>query len=43
MKTLPKVARNEALQEMRNMGLSVRQIERLTGVGHGTISRVTQK
>ena len=24
------VARNEALQEMRNMGLSVRQIERLT-------------
>lgn len=43
VKTLPKVARNEALQEMRNMGLSVRQIERLTGVGHGTISRVTQK
>ena len=43
VKALPKVARNKALQEMRNMGLSVRQIERLTGVGHGTISRVTQK
>ena len=43
VKALPKAERNGMLQELRNMGLSVRQIERLTGVGHGTISRVTQK
>lgn len=39
---LPKPARNEALRGLREMGLSVRQIERLTGVGHGTIGRVTR-
>ena len=43
VRALPKAERNRALQELRGMGLSVRQIERLTGVGHGTISRVTQK
>lgn len=38
---LPKPERNDVLLRLRETGLSVRQIERLTGVGHGTISRVT--
>lgn len=40
IKTLPKPARNEALRKLRESGLGVRQIERLTGVGRSVISRV---
>ena len=34
-----KPERDEALAEMRRLGLSVRQIQRLTGIGFGIISR----
>lgn len=39
---LPRPKRNELLRGLRQSGLSVRQIERLTGIGHGTITRVTK-
>lgn len=38
-KTLDRQARNAALAEMKNRGLTARQIQRLTGVSLGTISR----
>ena len=33
-------ARNEALRKLRNEGFTVRQIERLTGIGRGVIQRI---
>lgn len=36
---LPQRQRNDALRELKNAGLSVRQIERLTGIGRGIITR----
>lgn len=38
--SLPRNKRNDALQRLRNCGLSVRQIERLTGVGRGVIQKL---
>lgn len=40
--SLPRPERNLLLRGLRQSGLSVRQIERLTGIGHGTITRVTK-
>ncbi len=37
---LPRAKRDDRIARMRAVGLSVRQIERLTGVGRGIISRV---
>lgn len=39
VKTLAAAGRNEALLVLKEAGLSIRQIERLTGVGRGTVSR----
>ena len=41
LKSLEKARRNALLCELREAGLSVRQIERLTGIGRGTITRAT--
>ena len=41
VKTLPMGERNERLLALREGGLSVRQIERLTGIGAKTITRAT--
>ena len=43
VRALGKPDRDDALRALREIGLSVRQIERLTGIGHGTISRVTRR
>ena len=43
VKALPKVERDQRLLDLRDVGLSVKQIERLTGIGACTISRVTNK
>ena len=40
VKSLPKEKRNEALARLRAQGLSLRQIERLTGVSRSQISRL---
>lgn len=40
LKELPKAQRNRAVGELRRSGLSIRQIERITGIGRGIISRV---
>ncbi len=40
LKTLPKKARNKRLSALKQSGLSVRQIERLTGIGRNIIARV---
>lgn len=40
IKTLPPTERNKKLRALRCKGLSIRQIERLTGIGRGIISRV---
>ena len=40
VKSLPKEKRNEALARLRKQGLSLRQIERLTGVNRSQISRL---
>lgn len=37
--SLPKDQRNACLRKLKDAGLSVRQIERLTGIGRGIISR----
>ena len=37
--SMPKVDRDKALRLLKDHGLSIRQIERLTGVGRGPISR----
>ena len=41
LKSQEKARRNALLCELREAGLSVRQIERLTGIGRGTITRAT--
>lgn len=41
IKALPKVERNRCLGDLRSVGLSVRQIERLTGIGRWTITNAT--
>ena len=38
--SLPKKSRNEILRRLKTAGLSVREIERLTGVGRGIIQRI---
>ena len=38
--SMPRTKRNDALRRLRNCGLSVRQIERLTGVGRGVIQKL---
>ncbi len=43
VKALPKAERGQRLLDLRDVGLSVKQIERLTGIGTCTISRVTNK
>ena len=43
VKALPKTERDQRLLDLREVGLSVKQIERLTGIGTCTISRVTNK
>lgn len=40
VKTLSPTERNEKLRALRCSGLSIRQIERLTGIGRGIVSRV---
>ena len=40
IKTLPKTERNAILKRMREAGLSIRQIERVTSIGRGIIARV---
>ena len=41
VKGLPPCERNECLIKLRQAGLSIRQVERVTGVGRGAIARVT--
>ena len=41
LKSQEKARRNALLCELREAGLSVRQVERLTGIGRGTIMRAT--
>lgn len=41
VKALPKARRDECLAVLRDAGLSMRQIERLTGIGRKTIARAT--
>lgn len=41
--SLPKERRDDALRALRRAGLMVKQIERLTGIGASTISRVTAR
>lgn len=40
LQRLDRKERNAALAEMRRRGLSVRQIERLTGISRGTVQRM---
>ena len=39
VKTLPVGRRNQLLRDLRAAGLSVRQVERLTGVGRNIVAR----
>ncbi|WP_455137803.1 transposase [Thermophilibacter sp.] len=39
VRTLPPARRNELLRALRDAGLSIRQVERLTGVGRNTVAR----
>ena len=41
VKTLPRTQRDHHLRNLRSAGLSVRQVERLTGIGRWTITNVT--
>ncbi|WP_288736231.1 hypothetical protein [uncultured Enorma sp.] len=43
VKKLPRERRDEALRSLRAAGITVKELERLTGVGHNTISRVTKR
>ena len=43
LKEMGKMQRNEALRSLRAAGITVKQLERLTGIGHNTISRVTKE
>lgn len=40
VKGMPRAQRNDAIRLLRRTGFSIRQIERLTGVGRGTIAHV---
>ncbi|MBQ9058981.1 MAG: transposase [Atopobiaceae bacterium] len=40
LKELPKGERDELLRKLKQAGLSIRQIERLTGIGRGVIARI---
>ena len=42
VKALPRERRNKAIRLLRRTGFSIRQIERLTGVGRGTVEYVTR-
>ena len=42
LKSLSQKERNEALQRLKSAQLSIRQIERLTGIGRGIIARVVK-
>lgn len=39
--SLDRAKRDEVLRALRNAGISIRQIERLTGIGRNTVARVT--
>lgn len=41
LKARPRLQRDQALRMLRGAGMTVKQLERLTGIGHGTISKVT--
>lgn len=41
VKALPRPRRDKALRTLRSAGITVRQIERLTGIGRSTITRAT--
>ena len=43
VKSLPKAKRDERLAALRDAGLTVKQIERLTGIGSKTITRATAR
>lgn len=43
LKACSRLYRDEALRTLRRAGMTVRQLERLTGIGHGTISRATSR
>ena len=43
VKKLPRERRDEALRSLRAAGITVKELERLMGVGHNTISRVTKR
>ena len=42
LKTVERQRRNALLFDLRKAGLSVRQIERLTGIGRGTVAKATK-
>ena len=42
LKTLPSAQRQSHLQALRDSGLTVKQIERVTGIGRSSIARVTR-
>lgn len=42
IKTLPRARRDDALRKLRTAGISIKQVERLTGIGRSTISRATR-
>ncbi len=42
-KALPKPKRNDLLRDLRGRGLSIRQVERLTGIGRGVIQNLEQR
>ncbi|MGO5500095.1 hypothetical protein ACTQV1_03100 [Paratractidigestivibacter faecalis] len=42
LKALGRERRNALLFDLKEAGLSVRQIERLTGIGRGTIAKASQ-
>lgn len=41
LKSYPKSQRDKAICTLRNNGLSIRQIERITGIGRGTIAKAS--
>lgn len=41
LKQMPRGQRDDALRALRAAGITVKQLERLTGIGHSTISRAT--
>ena len=43
LKALPRERRDAGLRELRGAGITIKQIERLTGIGRSTISRATRR